>query len=328
MKGSKLAGKEVIACRQISSTKFDSIQQALDGLRSEFQFSAEEVLINFTGGNKLMAAAVFEWARFRGFKSFYLERGNCLVSFDPALSSTGSKCVLATIDPAVTNHLDALDLLKCQLGAATVRKNGERLVLSKNGLNADAGQIQEEIRKSFSVNQSKTDFSTYLDGVVFNRDEAEGLNMEYAAATLLLKTGIPVVYRSIEMHSKKLERFAEGELDLVFNWKGRLWIVDCKDKASGRQKIRNLRAAIAKSTSVSRTIENNLAALEKELVDKDIKVIREDLLQASEVAGLLGSTICVRASVLPPHVAEFAKVRKIHVVYKDDMLAAFGKLLQ
>ena len=61
--------------------------------------------------------------------------------------------------------------------------------------------------------------------------------------------------------------------------------------------------------------------LERELKEKDIRVLREDLLQVSEVGGLLGSALAVRREALPPEAVEFAQSRRprVEVILKDQL---------
>ena len=54
---------------------------------------------------------------------------------------------------------------------------------------------------------------------------------------------MPVVQRSVRLVPKVLRGSGseEGELDLVFNWAGKLWVVDCKDRRSTESKVDQLR---------------------------------------------------------------------------------------
>src|SRR4029077_5581472 len=103
------------------------------------------------------------------------------------------------------------------------------LSLNEKGRKVALKEIGAQLRKEF-------DFSKWLD---VDRDKAreirKGDSLEYGAAVMLLRTGPQQVYRSVELKPHVYSQFTEGELDLVFNWNGRLWVVDCKDKASGKE---------------------------------------------------------------------------------------------
>jgi hypothetical protein len=123
---------------------------------------------------------------------------------------------------------------------------------------------------------------------------------------MLLRIGPRQVYRSVELRPNIYSQLTEGELDLVFNWNGRLWVVDCKDKAGGKQKLESLKTALLKEGVNFAAIQRHFDILKNELEEKDIKVLREDLLQVSEVGGLLGNALAVRRGPLPRQAMEFA----------------------
>jgi hypothetical protein len=57
------------------------------------------------------------------------------------------------------------------------------------------------------------------------------------------------------------------------------------------------------------------------------KALKEDLVAIREIGGLLGRTICVRRSPLPPEVEEYAKLNGIVVTYKNRLPADIKALL-
>ena len=46
----------------------------------------------------------------------------------------------------------------------------------------------------------------------------------------------------------------EGELDLVFNWAGKLWVVDCKDRRSAEDRVEQLRTEILSQLTPDRRL--------------------------------------------------------------------------
>lgn len=107
-------GIAVDSLEKIPHDNFDAVKQRLDAIVAEKQLSLKTA-INFTGGNKLMAAAAFEWAKESGVPAFYLERGNKLFQF----RFEGHRTLIGpaeTLDSSKTNSFDAIELLTCQLG--------------------------------------------------------------------------------------------------------------------------------------------------------------------------------------------------------------------
>jgi hypothetical protein len=60
----------------ISDSDFAAIERPLDELQLAHQLPLADCVVNYTGGNKLMATAAFRSAARRGVKPFYLERRN------------------------------------------------------------------------------------------------------------------------------------------------------------------------------------------------------------------------------------------------------------
>ena len=156
-----------------------------------------------------------------------------------------------------------------------------------------------------------------------------GSNLEYASAVMILKAGVRAVYRSVELKSSTMQGTKlEGELDLIFNWNGKLWVVDCKDRASVSDKLNGIETKMAKMGMPSEKLRKQIDALRKELEDRDIKVLREDLAHIAETGGILVTTLCVRSSKLPSQAEEYARSRRLNIVYKDDLESRLAALLK
>jgi hypothetical protein len=313
----------------IADTDFGQIETDLEDLQVRNKLRHEACVLNFTGGNKLMATAAFRWCARRSVDAFYLERRNQLTWFEPREGDILTRT--ETLDPHLTDFLDPVDLLICQLGSAVVKSRGERLTLAAPGRNGRVEDVQARLKQEFQARDSKLEFRKWLQ-IDCKRtiEPREGDALEYAVAVILLKLGVPTAYRSVELKPTESTPFTEGELDLVFNWGGRLWVVDCKDKASGKLKLDNLKTALLKEgVNISR-VQKHLDRLSDELSEKDIKVLREDLQQIAEVGGLLGSSIAVRSAGLPPQAVEYARTHRPHVevIYKNELAARLRTLLR
>jgi hypothetical protein len=144
----------------------------------------------------------------------------------------------------------------------------------------------------------------------------------------LLKTSVPAVRRGVELSTLPTSINTEGELDLVFNWHGRLWVVDCKDRAGGESKIEALLRVMLRDGASSQT-EDLLKSVADDLKDRDIKTLREDLLQISEVGGLLGCALAVRSAKPPQQAIEFAASRhpQVEILLKNDLVKRLPAIL-
>jgi hypothetical protein len=68
---------------KIPHDDFLAVEKMLDEVKSKNNLSVDSLVLNFTGGNKLMATAAFRWSIKHSIKSFYLERGNKIFWFEP-----------------------------------------------------------------------------------------------------------------------------------------------------------------------------------------------------------------------------------------------------
>ncbi len=312
----------------LSDDDFTTIERQLEELQLRNGINHDDCLLNFTGGNKLMATAAFRWCARRGVRSFYLERRYQITWFEPRDGEIHTR--KESLHAHITDGLDPVELLICQLGSAVVRTRGERLGLNQAGRSGHVEDIQAHLRRNYQASDSKLDFRKWLH---IHREtdieSREGDNLEYAVAAVLLKLNVPCVYRSVELKPTEATSFTEGELDLVFNWGGRLWVVDCKDKASGKLKLGNLKTALLKEGVNLGRVQGHLNALDRELGEKDIKVLREDLQQIAEVGGSLGNALAIRSAGLPPQAAEFARSHRpqVEVIYKNELVTRLRALL-
>ena len=320
-------GIAVDRLEQIPHDDFVAIARRLDAIYSEQRLEPETAALNFTGGNKLMAMAAFDWAREKGLSAFYLERDNKLIQFNFCHSKIESEPAIR-LDASITNGFDAIELLTCQLGSAVLQSRGERLRLSEKGEKIRLSQIGAELRKNGY--HDRVDFRKWLEIDLSKKlEDRKGDNLEYGVAAMLLRLGVPQVYRSVELKPHIYSQLTEGEIDLVFNWNGKLWVVDCKDKIGGSQRLENLKTALLKNAQPLPAYQEQLDGLAQELGEKDIKVLREDILQVSEVGGLLGCAIAVRSASLPKQAKEFADNRRprVEVVFKDLLEKRLRQLL-
>ena len=310
-----------VELRSIPHDRFGEIVDAIAKAADEHGLDEGNCRVNITGGNKLMVMAASEWCRLAGIPFFYLERDLRVFPFVPRGTDLEAQLDYK-LNPHLAKNLDPLELLRCQLEPAEITSPGQRLELNERGRAAPENEFQILLKKGF-------DFRTYLAMDAEEPDSRAGDGLEYATAFAVLKLGVPFVQRSVRLipRARGASGREEGELDLVFNWAGKLWLVDCKDRKDAGTRMEKLRTLILAQTALTPQIGEQLENLSSELRERDLKPLKEDLLSISEVAGLLGRVICVRRGELPPQALEFARSRGLAVVLKDYLLRDLRPLL-
>jgi hypothetical protein len=315
--GGAIASPPDVELLRVPHDRFQEVVDAVADAAERWDLDQGNRRVHLTGGNKLMAMAAAEWCRLAGVSCFYIERDLRVFPFQASgydlLPQPDFK-----LDPHLARDVQPLALLRCQLDRADIVSPGQRLTLNDHGRRMPESQFQPLLRDEY-------DFRKLLAWDLDETESRRGFALEYATAFALLKLGVPVVQRSVRLAPRVIRGSGkeEGELDLVFNWAGKLWLVDCEDKDSAEGKVDRLRTEILKQTSVGPGLDKLLARIEEELRDKELKPLKEDLLTVAEVGGLLGKAICVRRS-LPLQAREFAQSRNLSVVLKDRLLEALS----
>jgi hypothetical protein len=305
-------------CAELQLVPHDSFKAVVDALAdtaARLDLDAPNCQVHLTGGNKMMAMAAAEWCRLAGVSCFYLERDSRVFPFQPAGTD-----LLPLRDYRLNEHLaravEPLALLRCQIGGAVIVSAGQRLTLNAKGRDLPEREFQGLLGNNY-------DFCKLLEWDADEPQTTPGFGLEYAAAFALLKLGVPAVQRSVRLAPRVIRGSGreEGELDLVFNWAGRLWVIDCKDRIAAEDRVERLRTEILRQITPDRRLVEMLDKLSDELRERDLHPLKEDLLSVAEVGGLLGQAICVRRSALPLQAQEFARSRGIHIVAKDRLLS-------
>ncbi len=310
-----------IRCEEIPHDDFDAIEKKLDSLAADHRLNLGQCAINFTGGNKLMATAAFRWAARRGVTAFYLERGNVLSWFEPRDGDVVTRT--EKLDGHVTNDLDPVDVLRCQIDSSEVERTGENVTLNETGQKTELAEFER-------LQQNGADLKRFLDVTDFTGEgPTTGDPLEYNAAAIVLKLGVGSVRRSLRLKVKTgtgvSSKRPHAEIDLLFNWNGRLWLVDCKDRKAPENLLDRLPTQLLKSTDPN--ICSVLGRIRDELKIGQTKVLKEDLIAAREMGGLLGQIVCVRKSELPDEALEYALGNRMEVVLKRDLVSRWRALL-
>ena len=246
-----LIAKGASLLEPISHDDFTAIESRFDEVIAQHQLNLGECIVNFTGGNKLMAAAVFRRMARRGVPGFYLERDRQITWFEPCEGDLRTRT--ERLPPGLANDLDPASLLICQFGHDVVPFPGERLNLNPKGARATTDDLAAKLSGETRIDHGAFDFRKWLQiDNPSRRLPNDGDNLEYGTACALLQAGVPSVRRSVELGANSKSQNREAELDLVFNWNDRLWVVDCKDRIGGTEKVESLRTAILRQGPIDR----------------------------------------------------------------------------
>ncbi|CAB4243094.1 conserved protein of unknown function [Methylacidimicrobium sp. AP8] len=307
---------------EIPYDDFEGILRRLDSLEADPARS----LLHFTGGNKLMAMAAFRWAIRRAIPCFYWERGNRLTWFFGRGEEVETDS--AGVDVGIADALDPLDLLRCQIDASEVERNGELLRLNTQGARIPLEELSarcargEDLRGLLSIAERS-------EG---DRQEKEGNRLEYNAAVVLLRLGVRCVRRSLRLKVKSGTGISTSrpheEIDLLFNHGGRLWQVDCKDRKPPEQLAEELEARLRrKNVLPCPDIASLLERIRSELTIQQVKALKLDLLSVQDSGGLLGRTVCVRRVPMAEEVEQYARQKGIDVVLASELVDGLRALL-
>ncbi len=317
---SGLVPKGSTSLHPISDSDFAAIEHSLDELVRTNQLPLSDCVVNFTGGNKLMATAAFRWA-VRHARAFYLERRNQLTWF----TAPDGKIVTRTekLDGSLTDAFDPVALLRCQLDASEVERSGQTLTLNPSGLSLSQEDFLKRIANGNDPRQL-LQIAGEADG-----EPQTGDHLEFTTAATLLKLGVHQVQRSLRLKVKSAEyvgtRLPHAEIDLLFTWAGRLWLVDCKDRIPAEDLVTNLRRCLP--SNLNPNAQALLARIQNELSIGQTKVMKEDLLAVREAGGLLGNVVCVRRATLPEEVLQYARHNHITVIQKQDLIDGLRNVL-
>ena len=174
------------------------------------------------------------------------------------------------------------------------------------------------------VMQGKVDALLRVEGTADPKVK-EGDKLELQTAAVVLKHGAAEVRRSLRLKvDASSSSGPHAEIDLLFNWDGRLWLADCKDRVSGSLLVNSLRDELP---SIPPHAERLLRRLGDEMKINPIKALKEDLVANVEVGGLRGKVVCVRKVPLSEEVDSYAKYNGIDVVVKEQLFQRFRLLM-
>lgn len=300
---------------QLSAADFDAIEKKLDELAAARAWNLGECILNITGGNKLMATAAFRWAARRGVRTCYLERGNTLTEF--SFQDGNVHTYMKKVDGHLADELDPVALLRCQVDTSEVEREGEAITLTPQAQQMDAAALLTQ-----AVSGADPARWITVTGLADAKTK-EGDALELTTAAILLKLGVRRIQRSLRLKVKSAvgvgTRLPHAELDLLFTWGGRLWIVDIKDRKAPESLSEGLKREL-RGQNLSLQAGQLLERISEELSIGQTKVMKEDLIAIREAGGIQGQVICVRKTQPSEEVAQFARHNQIPIIPKSRLV--------
>jgi hypothetical protein len=298
----------------VPATNLHQIREAISQVAERLELGDLNCEFHLTGGNKLMALAAFDWCRLNGSPCFYIERDRQILQFSPEKGELIQRPP-GHLEIDLGQSIDPVHLVRCQLDSAEVVDPGQLVTLSLDGEKMPWQEIGP------LLNRESYDFRRLLRIEGPEPEGRAGDQLELATAFAVLKAGVPRVRRGLRTtaRARTADGRDEGEQDLIFNWRGRLWVVDCKDRHSPETRIDQLRSELVSTSAISPRVRDLLEKLTGELKDKELMTLKQDLQAVSEAGGLMGRTLVVRREALPAQAADFARSRKMGVVLKDRL---------
>lgn len=299
---------------------FGKVEESFDEVQVSYKIPMDSIVLNFTGGNKLMATAAFRWAVKRSVRSFYLERGNRVFWFSP--SDGEVKTESENLDAHIADGLNPVDVLRCQLTSSVVEKEGELISLSEAGKNESEERFLKILRNG---NYDKEWLK--IDGEP-SGESRRGDHLELRTSAVILKLGIHQIRRGLRLKPNTDEGISSTmphtEIDLLFIWNGRLWIVDCKDTVNEEEICEAFHQKIRDIPEDARELWERIKNIVK---TSHFKILKDDITTAREVGGLYGSVICVRKSKLNEEIKQYAKRNGIFVVNTRNLYDELATIL-
>ncbi len=306
---------------KIPHDDFLAVETMLEEVRSKNNLSCDSLVLNFTGGNKLMATAAFRWAVKYFIKSFYLEKGNKIFWFEPKNEEVITN--LENLNPHIADELDPVEILRCQLETSDIERKGEIIQLTKEGIDIPS-------EKMFRIIENGSFQKEWINRIEPIEDEdKEGDNLEFQTAAVLLKLGVRKLRRSTRLKSKGEDKVSiknpHSEIDLLFVWNGKLWTVDCKDTIGEEEICSNFYKEIRNMPGRAKVLWNRIRDIVENRPYIQLKV---DIATVREVGGLYGSVIWVRKKGLNDEIKQFARRNSVYLVNKRTIASELAEILK
>ena len=197
------------------------------------------------------------------------------------------------------NRLDPLEWIKCQ-SAWTILHPGQSLALRGITDPSDTRWLRLLVNGKEAVNQH-----LLADGKPISC-KVEGDYLEYYVGMALLGQGLTLVRKGVKLGKKDSKgSYHDQEHDLVFVHGGKLWLVDCKDRSSVRDRALSWWKSISRELTNTERPHKDFMKIIADLELSERQVLLRDAFNA-RVLGLTTQVLIVRRSTLGSVATEFA----------------------
>lgn len=158
----------------------------------------------------------------------------------------------------------------------------------------------------------------------FAEFDAAGERFELMVALALLKLGVEQVAHRVELSSRdsQAREHKHAELDLVFIWPGRLWVVECKDHEKSERKGRRIWDSLKRNVRLKELDVDEQAFVDElggMIRRRYRKTSKERILAAQECGGALAQVIFTVRGEPSGDVREFAESNRLHIARENAL---------
>lgn len=294
----------------------ESIQTVIGSLTAQ-----ERTHIHLTGGTKLMSISLLTTAIDRGLPAWYFD-GKQLFRLAP---ETGFQPKSVAVDDPFTriDSIDPLSLILIQEEADLIADAGFLFCasskLQETGLQSLASYPHERIHELLITNDGKHPPSC----------QNKGQALELRTAAILLKLGVPVLRLGIKTKPQP-DASSDQEIDIVFFRKGRLHLVECKNRKGEQKLTQVIENALAQKFGGKRNIPPQLFTALKRIDNASNSTksdaIFSDLYHAQRLGGMTGRVVRITASA-SEHEKQIAAANGVTVIETRNLEHDLAQLL-
>ncbi len=286
----------------------------------------DDAIVHFTGGNKLMSTGAFLAAVDCGVRSCYLERRLQLCWFEPGDRRLATRT--EKIDPHQADGIDAVALLRCQIDAVQIAGEPQAFALTGRAKALDCGTFERDLfSRTWHRDGERLQFRRGREWLEPAPDVThKGDHLELAVVATVLRFGPSRVYKGVRIQTEGASG-DQTDLDVIFNWDGHLWIVDCKDKARHWQKLNVISRYLPPRSTWEPTLQRAFGQIGSELEATHYILLKQALFDVQQGGGLQGRLVIVRRHHLPPPVGDFARAVGASHTTIEQIAPAFRELL-
>ena len=161
------------------------------------------------------------------------------------------------------------------------------------------------------------------------RRERKGDTLERMVSFTLLTLGVPMVRRGVRLkprgeHGRSFNQ-PHSEIDILINFRGRIWVVDCKDRADWQWIPEMIEERLFTTDLDSKG--NLISRVRAALFESEFKHLKQDVYAARELGGLNAGIICVRKAEPSEDELQYARLTGVHMVLKRKLTSGIRAVL-